>query len=298
MNTKYASFVISLVLGLIACRSSLNTGLDALGDARQSDSAIDIGTTTGGEDASTATGETAAGGSGGNGGGQVAGGVDAAGSALGGQIGGNFAGTIALGGNAIVTGGAGGQGGQATGGASGLDAGVGEIDAGAAGSGGALSVGGIATGGVIGNGGWGGGKGGAQAWGGTTAPPCPANPPTDGSSCSQFPEMSCIYQDCAGAGRTIADCEKGAWKLIQRKCSPQKCENKYPGGTYPTCAAGEVCYTWAADEATCVVPTCGTGPITFDCVPGTTGYCRIDRSWDHTTTDMWVHCQSFPGTGH
>jgi hypothetical protein len=73
MNSKHASLVLSLVLGLSACKGSLNTGLDDLSDAGRSDTGIDLGPMPGGGNAGNPNGGIAAGGTGGSGGSPVAG---------------------------------------------------------------------------------------------------------------------------------------------------------------------------------------------------------------------------------
>jgi hypothetical protein len=148
------------------------------------------------------------------------------------------------------------------------------------------------TGGVILDGGWGGGSGGTLGAGGATGSPCPATPPTNGAACGAFAE-TCYYEECAGKGRTLADCPLGVWKVSTGPCSSQVC-GSWDGRVSRTCAAGEVCYGWCGDDARCTPHTCGAGPITKDCVPGATGYCTLSGS---ISDGIRLQCQSRPGTG-
>ncbi len=193
-------------------------------------------------------------------------------------------------GGAPATGGNG-SGGADVGGTGGI--GDGGISTRAAGGGGGRADAAMSgTGGVILDGGWGGGRGGTLGAGGATGSPCPATPPTNGAACSAFVE-TCYYEECAGRGRTLADCPLGVWRVSTGPCSSQVC-TRLAGGLSVTCAAGEICLGWCGSDARCTTHTCGTGPLSKECISGATGYCTLSGS---VSDGMRLQCQSSPGTG-
>jgi hypothetical protein len=209
----------------------------------------------------------------GNGGSQVGsggiGGTDAAltstgGTGSGGAIAGGAAGT-ATGGNGAGGGGssdasviAGGASGSATGG---------NRDAGPSGTGGIGMTGGVA-----------GGSGGSVGSGGSHASNCPQTAPMDAAACSQ--PASCFYEDCATAGRTVAICSGTSWQVTTGACTIFTCTAVT--GAQTTCPLDQVCLANYPKDPVCVSHTCGTGPLTTECVPGadpgTTGFCRLEGS--------------------
>ena len=184
-------------------------------------------------------------GAGGNGGGDaIAGsggvgpGTDAgsAGAGTGGTRAGDAAATGGVGG----TGGSSGSGGAATGGAGGT------------GGGGRSGSGGVATGGA-------GGTGGSS----TQAPQCPAAPP--GASACAPEGLWCAYDACPAAGRTTAYCSNGTWSVTTGACGMVRCYDQYLSAY---CNSGEICTVaiTGARQAGCLANSCGTGPLTLDCL--------------------------------
>lgn len=182
-------------------------------------------------------------------------------------------------------------------------------NAGAAGSGGASVGGGDARGGSAGASGapveaTGGGKGGNGAGGSSVGgagalqiPTCPATAPTAGSSCDSVGQ-DCFYEDCAGAGRTVATCQKlgipkGKWSLQNTACGMVQCPN-VPGAM--SCASGQVCAVseGGAIIATCAQSTCGAGPITCQCAHASCADCTISGTAQQGYT---VSCNTCPGGG-
>jgi len=242
---------------------------------------------------------SSAGGSGGSGSG---------GSATGGVSGGGGGGGLIGSGGATASGGAIGSGGSTpTGGAIGSGGAAG----GAIGTGGAkVGSGGVAggagqpagtgggTGGQAGTKGSGGGAGamagtgGGGGSGGSPISPCPATPPLPGVSCAAG--MKCYYEDCAGAGRTIASCDSTAhptpqWTVTSAACGTVHCSTP----STQTCASGEICVVTAggAVSAMCVKNTCGAGSISCGCVQSCFGDCIVTGS---TEQGVSIYCSSCP----
>ena len=182
------------------------------------------------------------------------------------------------GGRVTGTGGATGSGGaSATGGATG--------PGGASGTGGATGPGGAtATGGRN-------AAGGASGSGGATA--CPAVAPQPGGSCA--PGLSCYYEDCPGAGRTIASCVSGSsamprWSITTGACMTVSCMNA-PG---MTCPAGQVCLVRTSGVGTfaeCVTNTCGTSPLLCGCLQSCSDGCFVVGS---AQAGFTIYCNQCP----
>ena len=108
-------------------------------------------------------------------------------------------------------------------------------------------------------------------------PTCPQAPPTNALSCGSV-DFSCFYEDCGGAGRTLADCSGGTWKVQTAACSSTTCTGIGPTTTL-TCAAGKLCVLTTSGggahivQPSCVDNTCGQGPISPQCIQGTSGSC-------------------------
>ncbi len=64
------------------------------------------------------------------------------------------------------------------------------------------------------------GRGSAGAGGAATAAPCPTAVPHAGDACSTA--TACYYEDCAGAGRSIAHCAAGQWTSRPRPAPPTR----------------------------------------------------------------------------
>jgi hypothetical protein len=228
------------------------------------------------------------------------GGIAAAG-AVGISTGGNGAGGI----------GAGGAAGTATGGNG--SGGIGSRDAAAVASGGGGSTSTVGTGGsaMDGSGGGGGGSGGKDASpvstggismtggtavgrggnigsGGSSASSCPQKAPVNGAVCNQVAQ--CYYEDCATSGRTVAGCLGTSWQVTTGACSTFTCRAE---GLQVTCPQGQICLATHGKAPVCVSQTCGTGPVTTECVPGsdpgTSGFCYTNGSTAEGITMFCCH---------
>jgi hypothetical protein len=106
--------------------------------------------------------------------------------------------------------------------------------------------------------------------------PCPQTAPKNGSACSSS-NGTCYYEDCAGAGRSLATCVAGAWQVETAACSSYRCEVPNTEGGGLTCTAGQICVITTNTSfnvtPTCVDQTCGTHPMDTDCVKDLTGNC-------------------------
>lgn len=117
--------------------------------------------------------------------------------------------------------------------------------------------------------------------------PCPSEAPAAGSECSGA--SYCVYEDCTGAGRSIATCSESAWSVSTTACS-ETFTCLIGGGQ---CNAGEICLIHAggAISQRCVPNTCGTGPVECDCAEGCFDYCRVEVSPEQGIT---VICNTCP----
>jgi hypothetical protein len=106
--------------------------------------------------------------------------------------------------------------------------------------------------------------------------PCPQAAPKNGSACSSS-NGTCYYEDCAGAGRSLATCVAGTWRVESAACSSFRCEAPNTEGGGLTCAAGQVCVITTSTSfnvtPACVDQTCGTRPMSTACIEGLTGNC-------------------------
>jgi hypothetical protein len=298
IRTALVAFICNswILLAVVGCDKTGSAGLAM-------DAAADVPV---GSDA-TAGGATGGTGGGGGNGGSWGGGTDASGAGMGGSsTRGSGGATGGSGGIATIgshaTGGSGGITTGETGGtrARGASGGSGGIAVGGAGGGGAVGRGDASAGGagvdvgVFAGGAGGGGiggtisTGGIVGTGGSAANGCPSNPPTHGANCTHSGYDPCYYEDCAGSGRTLANCTSGAWQVTTGACGPVMC----PG----TCATGQVCLRVQSGYLTqdCVTPTCGTGPVTPQCVPGVKGSCSVSASIAAGAT---IGCNNCSGSG-
>jgi hypothetical protein len=124
---------------------------------------------------------------------------------------------------------------------------------------------------------------------------CPATAPQSGSNCDV--PVTCVYEDCAGAGRTIATCVAGSvssprWTVTTGACTVVTC----PTPSSVTCPAGQVCLVLAGGAflAQCVSNTCGTSAITCDCIQSCSGVCTVNAS---ALTGATVSCNTCPQGG-
>jgi hypothetical protein len=218
--------------------------------------------------ASVSSGGVSGTGGAGMGGANAKGGVSApvGGSAVAGALvtGGNGAGGIGAGGAAGTATGGNGSGGIASSG--GGDGGSDGSDASPVGTGGISMTGGTVT-----------GRGGTIGSGGSSASTCPQKAPVNGAVCNQA--IQCYYEDCATSGRTVAGCSGASWQVTTGACSTFTCGAE---GMQVTCPQGQICLATHGKAPVCVTQTCGTGPVTTECVPGAdpgaSGFCRTNGS--------------------
>lgn len=178
------------------------------------------------------------------------------------------------------TGGAGaaGRGGGSAAGATGDSGGSGGMQDGAAGTGHAGMIGGAGSGagatagsgdagdagGVTGMGGAVAGTGGIVGTGGAGTVfqqnTCPTTPPAEGSSCDGQ-NAWCFYQDCAGAGRTLATCTGNNWHIETGACGMTYCTG--PGAT-GNCPENQYCVVQSGGALLSRCETnalCNGGPV-------------------------------------
>jgi hypothetical protein len=128
--------------------------------------------------------------------------------------------------------------------------------------------------------------------GGTLATACPATPPSAASSCA-LTGQACLYEDCAGAGRTAATCNNGSWAVQTGVCGAVQCIG-LPGSM--SCASGQVCSVSESGTISgmCVQSTCGTGPVTCECAHASCVNCSIAGNVQQGVT---VTCNNCPQGG-
>ena len=125
---------------------------------------------------------------------------------------------------------------------------------------------------------------------------CPSTAPSNGGSCGGT-SLSCLYQDCAGAGRTQAVCQGGAWSVQTVSCDSVACKG---GGVYHDgdviCGSGQICvHTTGGGGAYIVTPSCatnncGSSPVSLSCVQGLSGSCAV-------VSDSEINCSLQSCTG-
>jgi hypothetical protein len=186
-------------------------------------------------------------------------------------------------GGAGTDGGAGAGGGVGGGGGAGADGGAdastlsdGPVDGSDVGDAGAAGSGG-ADGGTTSD---------TGAGGAVEALACPSKTPLQGADCAG---QACVYQDCAGAGLTIALCHpEGSFELQVAACAPAACA----GAASSPCATGSLCLKKPVNgvlTSSCLPNPCGTGPITCACAT-CSGACQVIG--DAQTGGVTVTCQT------
>jgi hypothetical protein len=183
----------------------------------------------------------------------------------------------------------------ATGGATLLDAGAtGGFATGGAGVGGAGGrdggVGGtVQTGGAV-------QSGGSSASGGSSSSSssCPQSQPTNGASCVGSSAW-CLYQDCAGSGVGLAYCSSDKWSVNSKACAEFACR-PFGLGSSTTCPAGQICVANWGQDPKCVPHTCGTSPVTLECVPGVNPGTEGRCSFSTGEGGMRVECCPYKGS--
>ncbi|HVY31017.1 MAG TPA: hypothetical protein VHB79_30880 [Polyangiaceae bacterium] len=123
-----------------------------------------------------------------------------------------------------------------------------------------------------------GGEAGAPGEVGECVPP--KEVPVSGSDCSTACKLI-AYEDCNGAGLVEAGCG-GQWFLFTSKCGSHKCLD--PAFDGQSCGAGQVCalQQGGARIAECRPHSCGTGPITCDCLADVCPGCQQTGALDFT----------------
>ena len=116
---------------------------------------------------------------------------------------------------------------------------------------------------------------------------CPqARPTADGALCGDYNGSTCVYQDCAGLGRTEANCLGGTWRITTIACDSTKCA----GNATLYCAAGEICVRTTSSGGaymvtpSCIKNTCGAFPVSLQCIQGLSGSCSV-------ASDVEIDCQ-------
>ncbi len=114
-------------------------------------------------------------------------------------------------------------------------------------------------------------------------PACPQAPPANGASCGPL-ARTCYYEDCSGIGRTVAVCTGRAWQVTTGACASVYCEPNVDSPYALSCQAGKVCVVNRSGGGapiatpTCLDHSCGTGPITPQCIPSLNGVCTATYS--------------------
>jgi hypothetical protein len=114
-----------------------------------------------------------------------------------------------------------------------------------------------------------------------TIPACPQTPPANKASCGPV-DYPCFYEDCGGAGRTLATCASGVWTVQTTACTAVTCQGANVTPAAITCPVGQVCVRTASGNVSakltpkCVDNTCGKGPISPQCISGLSGNCATE----------------------
>ena len=158
---------------------------------------------------------------------------------------------------------------------------------GQSGSGGA-SGGAGGTSSVAGKGGAGAAGAGGVGGGAATVPPCPGTAPVSAARCGSNSQV-CFYEDCAGAGRSVATCTNGSWSVEVGACAAVQCA--YPVSM--SCVSGQICSVTAGGAllARCVENGCGKGAITCACASSCSS-CSIAGSVSQGVTVSCNSCAS------
>jgi len=108
--------------------------------------------------------------------------------------------------------------------------------------------------------------------GGDSGSACPPEPPVNGGTCEGL-GLGCAYEDCDGAGRSIAQCTQGTWFVDTGACG--EAVNCSAGSD--VCAAGEICLVMAGGAllSECVPNTCDGEAVTCDCIESCVGECPV-----------------------
>ena len=100
---------------------------------------------------------------------------------------------------------------------------------------------------------------------------CPLAVPSNGANCGAV-ALSCVYQDCAGAGHTEATCTAGTWSVQTASCDAMRCSG---GGVYTgfvLCGADQLCMRTTGGGGayiitpSCIDNTCAPSPVTAQCL--------------------------------
>ena len=123
---------------------------------------------------------------------------------------------------------------------------------------------------------------------------CPLVAPSNGASCGGG-GLSCIYQDCSGAGRSEANCLNGSWSVRTVACDSVTCKGGgvYSGGDV-ICGTGQICVRTTGGGGayvitpSCAANTCSPSPVTLACMSGLGGSCYVssDTEIDCSATSL------------
>lgn len=123
---------------------------------------------------------------------------------------------------------------------------------------------------------------------------CPSAAPANGTNCGSN-ALSCVYQDCAGAGRTQATCQGGTWDVQTVTCDSVSCKGGGLAISGVICGPGQICvHTTEAGGAyritpSCATNNCGSSPVSLSCVQGLSGSCTV-RSDSEISCSMPLNC--------
>ena len=116
--------------------------------------------------------------------------------------------------------------------------------------------------------------------------PCPADPPTQGATCSG--STACFYERCSTYGQVRAQCSSNQWTVETGTCGQVTCG--LSGGDQ--CAAGQACVIrqGGAFLADCNPHSC-SGLVECDCVQGCLPGCAVNGV---VGTGVTVTCNTCP----
>lgn len=90
---------------------------------------------------------------------------------------------------------------------------------------------------------------------------CPDTPPTAGAPCEPCAAVpSCTYNDCAGTGRTVAQCLANAWHVTTEACDVTDCDGLKCGDGVCLLVQGQ-----AAGDRRCAADPCVGSVLTCEC---------------------------------
>jgi hypothetical protein len=117
---------------------------------------------------------------------------------------------------------------------------------------------------------------------------CPSELPPADSACPSV-NQNCYYEDCSGAGRSLASCADDGWAVSTAPCA----DTVYCSAGGAECSEGEICLIRAGGAflQECVPNTCETGPVECDCIEGCSGECA---TYGDAETGITITCNTCP----